>query len=153
MNQTTREITFSEIRQGDKLRVTETYPSGLESTVVGIASQADTVVTEHARWLAHSDSQNNADFILAVTNPPRGVKQKIELLHRERIAPPTEHGTIIRITEFIRYNNVVKTNALAILDIDDEWCYFEYPNECGSAYLAPSSIVSWNPVDITDLPN
>jgi hypothetical protein len=154
MNQTTpQEITFAEIRKGDKLRVTDTYPSGSQIVIIGIAEQPDMSSTEYARWLTNG-SHGDATLVIGVKNPEDGVKQKIELLERERVPTPRVAGTIIRIKEFKDYGDLIKqTDSLAILDNDHEWCMWEYPVDVGCKYIAPEDVLDWNPVNITDLPH
>jgi hypothetical protein len=151
MTSTPQEITYSEIREGDRIRVTETYPSGFQNISVGTAHERTNPGSNGDRWFALTDDQ--LQVVLASSEVPSRVKQVIELVERPRTAPPTERGTIIRITEYYDHVHTVQGSRLAILDTDDEWCAFEFPDDIGCTYINPKDILTWNPVEITDLPH
>lgn len=155
MTSTPQEITYSEIRKGDTIRVTETYPSGFQNIQIGVAEEHLNEGFVGDRWLSTTGtSQNNVVLVAKPEGSSALLKQIVELVERPKVPLPTEHGTIIRITEVSTFGEHSKSvSSLAILDTDGEWCMFEFPHDVGCDYFSPNNILSWNRVEITDLPH
>jgi hypothetical protein len=148
----TSTINYKEIHEGDKIRVTETRPNGFQITRLGVAEKHLNVSNDGDRWLSSIDDSSPL-IVLVAAQLDDGVTREIELIERFVPKLPTQHGTIIRITEYRDRIRTILGSRLAILDTDDEWCAFEFPDDIGCAYIEPKDILAWNHVSIFDLPH
>lgn len=130
---TEREITLSEIRQCDTIRV-ETLQQDLEVSLTGTAHSLDPFTND---WLT------KAGLNLTTRSRP----QKYVLLDRPKTPLPTVEGSIIYVVKARNeFGKTAEYNRFAVLDFDGEWGIV---TRGGTEYFSPEDVHEWNPVTLT----
>ena len=131
---TEQEITLSEIRSGDTIRV-ETTQQDLEVSLIGTALSRDPFTND---WLT------KAGLNLTTRSRP----QKYVLLDRPKPPLPTAEDTVIwvtRVRDETKLTDDADIEKYAILDGEGDWVIV-FPS--GVEYFKPEHILTWYPVAI-----